>query len=57
MDENIDSVITSIDSKNRTLNLSIKELEARDEKEALTKYGASASGASLGDILGSVLKK
>ena len=29
----------------------------RDEKEALTKYGSSASGASLGDILGSVLKK
>ena len=57
LDENIDSIITSIDSKNRTLNLSIKELEIRDEKEALSKYGSSTSGASLGDILGSVLKK
>jgi len=57
LDENIDSIITSIDSKNRTLNLSIKELEIRDEKEALNKYGSSTSGASLGDILGSVLKK
>ena len=57
IDENIDSIILSIDSKNRTLNLSIKELEIRDEKEALSKYGSSASGASLGDILGSVLKK
>ena len=57
LDENIDSVILSIDSKNRMLNLSIKELEIRDEKEALSKYGSSASGASLGDILGSVLKK
>ncbi len=57
LDENIDSIILSIDSKNRTLNLSIKELEIRDEKEALSKYGSSASGASLGDILGSVLKK
>ena len=57
LDENIDSIILSIDSKTRTLNLSIKELEIRDEKEALTKYGSSASGASLGDILGSVLKK
>ena len=28
-----------------------------DEKEALNKYGSSTSGASLGDILGSVLKK
>ncbi len=57
MAENVDSIILSIDSKNRTLNLSIKELEIRDEKEALSKYGSSTSGASLGDILGSVLKK
>ncbi len=57
LEEKIDSIILSIDSKNRTLNLSIKELEIRDEKEALSKYGSSTSGASLGDILGSVLKK
>ncbi len=55
--ENVDSVIISIDNKMRVLNLSIKELEIQDEKEALSKYGSSASGASLGDILGSVLKK
>ncbi len=55
--EKVDSVILSIDTKNRTVNLSIKELEIRDEKEALSKYGSSTSGASLGDILGSVLKK
>ena len=57
IDEKVDSIIISIDTKNRTVNLSIKELEIRDEKEALNKYGSSASGASLGDILGSVLKK
>ena len=57
LDENIDSIIISIDSKTRFLNLSIKELEIQDEKDALDKYGSSASGASLGDILGSVLKK
>ncbi len=57
LDEKVDSIILSIDSKNRTINLSIKELEIRDEKEALNKYGSSTSGASLGDILGSVLKK
>ncbi len=57
LEENIDSVIQSIDTKTRILNLSIKELEIRDEKEALNKYGSSTSGASLGDILGSVLKK
>ena len=55
--ENIDSMIISIDSKNRSLNLSIKQLEIRDEKEELSKYVSSAYGASLGDILGSVLKK
>ena len=57
LEENIDSIILSVDSKSRTLNLSIKELEIQDEKEALNKYGSSSSGASLGDILGSVLKK
>ncbi len=57
LDEKVDSVILSIETKSRTLNLSIKELEIRDEKEALNKYGSSTSGASLGDILGSVLKK
>ncbi len=57
LNEKVDSIILSIDTKNRTINLSIKELEIRDEKEALSKYGSSASGASLGDILGSVLKK
>ena len=57
IDEKVDSVILSIDSKSRTVNLSIKELEIRDEKEALNKYGSSTSGAYLGDILGSVLKK
>ena len=55
--ENVDSVVLSIDNKLRVLNLSIKKLEIQDEKEALSKYGSSASGASLGDILGSVLKK
>ena len=46
----------SVDNKTRLLNLSIKELEVIEEKEALSKYGSSTSGASLGDILGSVLK-
>ncbi len=57
LNENVDTVIVSLDNKNRILNLSIKELEIQDEKEALSKYGSSDSGASLGDILGSVLKK
>ena len=54
--EQVDSIILSVDQKNRSLNLSIKEIEIIDEKEAMSKYGSSDSGASLGDILGSVLK-
>ena len=57
LEEKVDSIIISVDQKTRTLNLSIKEIEINDEKEALSKYGSSDSGASLGDILGSVLKK
>jgi len=57
IDEKVDSIIISVDQKTRTLNLSIKEIEIIDEKEALSKYGSSDSGASLGDILGSFLNK
>ena len=57
IDEQVDSIIISIDQKTRALNLSIKEIEILDEKEALSKYGSSDSGASLGEILGSILKK
>ena len=57
VDEQVDSIIISSDQKMRMLNLSIKEIEIQDEKEALSKYGSSDSGASLGEILGSILKK
>ena len=55
--EAIDSMIVSVDSKNRQINLSIKDIEIQDEKDALSKYGSSDSGASLGDILGEALVK
>ncbi len=57
IDEQVDAIIISVDQKTRSLNLSIKEIEINDEKEALSKYGSSDSGASLGEILGSILKK
>ena len=57
IDEPVDSIILSVDQKTRSLNLSIKEIEIIDEKEALSKYGSSDSGASLGEIFGSILKK
>lgn len=49
--------ITSIDSRSRKLSLSIKSREITEEKEALSEYSSSESGASLGDILGAALKK
>jgi len=55
--EKIDSVVISFDQKSELINLSIKQKEINEEKEALNQYGSSDSGASLGDILGKVLKK
>ena len=55
--EDIDAMILSADNKTRIINLSVKEIEIEEEKKALSKYGSSDSGASLGDILGSVLDK
>ena len=57
INEVLDSMILSIDKKTRSLNLSIKEIEIEEEKTALSKYGSNESGASLGDILSSALKK
>ena len=54
--DHIDARITNIDNKTRRLGLSIKAREIAEEKEAVEQYGSSASGASLGDILGAALK-
>ena len=52
----VDVRVTNVDSKTRRLGLSIKAREIAEEKEAVEQYGSSASGASLGDILGAALK-
>ena len=54
--DKIDVRVTNIDAKTRKLGLSIKAREIAEEKEAVAQYGSSASGASLGDILGAALK-
>ena len=41
----------------RKIQLSIKALEVAEEKEAIAQYGSSDSGATLGDILGTALKR
>ncbi len=55
--EKVDSMIVAIDNKTRQISLSIKEVEISEEKKVLDKYGSKDSGASLGDILGTVLDK
>ena len=39
------------------MSLSIKSREMDEEKEALSTYGSSDSGATLGDILSTALSK
>ena len=54
--DKVDVRVTNVDPKTRKLGLSIKAREIAEEKEAVEQYGSSASGASLGDILGAALK-
>ncbi|WP_113912359.1 30S ribosomal protein S1 [Roseovarius dicentrarchi] len=54
--DKVDARVTNIDAKSHRLGLSIKAREIAEEKEAVEQYGSSASGASLGDILGAALK-
>ncbi len=54
--DKVDVRVTNVDAKTRRLGLSIKAREIAEEKEAVEQYGSSASGASLGDILGAALK-
>ena len=55
--EKIDTKVASVDRATRKVNLSIKAREIDEEKEAMSEYGSSDSGASLGDILGAAMKK
>lgn len=54
--EKIDAKIMTIEKSSRKVSLSIKAREMDEEKEALSTYGSSDSGATLGDILGTALK-
>ncbi len=53
--DKLDAQIVSLDLSGYKVALSIKSLEESNEKEAIEKYGAKDSGASLGAILGKAL--
>jgi small subunit ribosomal protein S1 len=55
--QKVDARVTQFDKKARKVGVSIKALEVAEEKEAIEQYGSSDSGATLGDILGTALKK
>jgi small subunit ribosomal protein S1 len=53
--DKLDAMISQLDINGFKVALSIKALEEATEKEAISKYGARDSGASLGDILGKAI--
>jgi small subunit ribosomal protein S1 len=55
--QKVDARITQFDRRTRKVAVSIKALEVAEEKEAIAQYGSSDSGATLGDILGTALKR
>jgi len=55
--DRVDAQVTNVDKAARRISLSIKALEAAEEKEAIEQFGSSDSGASLGDILGAALRQ
>src|SRR5688572_24087574 len=55
--QKVDARVTQFDRKSGKVTLSIKALEMAEEKEAIAQYGSSDSGATLGDILGTALKR
>jgi small subunit ribosomal protein S1 len=55
--EKVDARIIQFDRRAHKVQVSIKALEVAEEKEAIAQYGSSDSGATLGDILGTALKR
>ncbi|MEN3378849.1 MAG: small subunit ribosomal protein [Hyphomicrobiales bacterium] len=55
--QKVDARVTQFDKKAHKIGVSIKALEVAEEKEAIAQFGSSDSGATLGDILGTALKK
>ena len=53
--QKVDVLVIGFD-RSKKPNFSIKARQVSEEKQAVEQYGSSASGASLGDILGEALK-
>ena len=55
--EKIDAKVLKKITKDKSYELSVKDLEIQEEKDALKEYGSSSSGASIGDIIGAALEE
>ena len=55
--DRIDARVMSFDKKSGKAQLSIRQLEIEQHKQAIKEYGSSDSGATLGDILGAALSQ
>ncbi len=55
--EKVDAKVVSIDRASRKLSLTIKGREVEEDKAAVSEYGSSDSGASLGDILSAAIRR
>ncbi len=55
--QKVDARVTQFDRRAHKVQVSIKALEVAEEKEAIAQYGSSDSGATLGDILGTALRR
>ena len=55
--EKLDAMIKKIDSENKIVVLSIKEIESKEQKKIKKEFGSLDSGAALGKILGEKKKK
>jgi small subunit ribosomal protein S1 len=55
--QKVDARVTQFDRRTHKVTVSIKALEVAEEKEAIAQYGSSDSGATLGDILGTALRR
>ncbi len=53
--DRVDAKVTNVDKTAHKVTMSIKALEADEQKRAIEEYGSADSGASLGDILGAAL--
>ena len=55
--DRVDCMITALDKEKRQVTLSIKDLEEKEQKIVIKKFGSKDSGGTLSDILGPLLKK